>query len=105
MHSHLSTAAVSSAGSKGRNTVVDNTDKLEEAGTPCVWRVTLVPLVRPDMCAGPQRRQGHLYVGVSQEVCSVWVVILHLKKGGTTGAAWEGPSCYKLINKGLHYLN
>ena len=22
---------------------------------------------------------------------------------GTAGAAWEGPSCYKLINKGLEY--
>ena len=25
--------------------------------------------------------QGHLCVGVSQEVCSVQVVVLHLKKG------------------------
>ena len=56
-------------------------DKLEEAGTPYVRRVMLVPLVRPDVRAGPQRRQGHLCVGVSQEVCSLRVVILHLKKG------------------------
>ena len=61
--------------------MVDNMDKLEEAGTPYVRRVTLVPLVRPGMRAGPQRRQVHLCVGVSQEVCSVRVVVLHLKKG------------------------
>ena len=24
---------------------------------------------------------------------------------GTTGAAWVGPSCYKLINKALEYSN
>ena len=29
------------------------TDKLEEAGIPYVWHVTLVPLVRPGVCAGP----------------------------------------------------
>ena len=56
-------------------------DKLEEAGAPYVRRVMLVPLVRPGVRAGPQRRQGHLCVGVSQEVCSVQVVVLHLKKG------------------------
>ena len=61
--------------------MVDNTDKLEEAGTPYVRRITLVPLMRPGVRAGPQRRQGHLCVGVSQEVCSVQVVVLHLKKG------------------------
>jgi len=59
--------------------VVDNTDKLEEAGTPYVRRVTLVPLVRSGVRAGPQRRQGHLYVVVTQDVCSVLVVVLHLK--------------------------
>ena len=48
---------------------------------PYVWRVTLVPLVRPGVRAGPQRRQGHLCVGVTQDVCSVLVVVLHLKKG------------------------
>ena len=36
---------------KGRKTVVDNLDKLEEADTPYVWRVTLVPLVHPVVCA------------------------------------------------------
>ena len=56
-------------------------DKLEEAGTPYVRRVMLVPLVRPGVRVGPQRRQGHLCVGVSQEVCSVRLVVLHLKKG------------------------
>ena len=90
---------------KGRKTVVDNTDKLEEAGTPYVQRIMLVPLVRPGMRAGPQRRQGHLCVGVTQDMCSVLVVIFHLKKGDTTGVAWEEPSCYKLINKGLEYSN
>jgi rRNA maturation protein Nop10 len=30
---------------KGRKTGVHNPDKLEEAGTPYVWRVMLVPLV------------------------------------------------------------
>ena len=60
--------------------MVDNMDKLEEAGMPYVRRVTRVPLVRPSVRAGPQRRQGHLCVGVSQEVCSVWLVVLHLKK-------------------------
>ena len=59
--------------------MVDNTDKLEEASTLYVRRVTLVPLVRPDVRAGPQRRQGHLYVGVTQQVCSVRLVVLHLK--------------------------
>ena len=49
---------------KGRKTVVDNTDKLEKAGTPYVRRVTLVPLVRPGVRAGPQSRQGHLCVVV-----------------------------------------
>ena len=66
---------------KGRKTIVDNTDKLEEAGTPYVRCVTLVPLVCPGVRAGPQRRQGHLCVGVSQEVCSVQAVVLYLKKG------------------------
>ena len=61
--------------------MVDNTDKLEEAGTPYVRRVMLVPLVRPGVRAEPQRRQGHLCVSVDQEVCSVRVVVLHLKKG------------------------
>ena len=61
--------------------MVDNMDKLEEAGTPYVRRVTLIPLVHPGVRAEPQRRQGHLCVGVSQEVCSVRVVVLHLKKG------------------------
>ena len=61
--------------------MVDNTDKLEEAGTPYVRHVTLIPLVRPGVRVGPQRRQGHLCVGVSQEVCSVRVIVLHLKKG------------------------
>ena len=60
--------------------MVDNTDKLEEAGTSYVRRITLVPLVCPGVRAGPQRRQGHLYVDVSQEMCSVQLVVLHLKK-------------------------
>ena len=54
---------------------------LEEADTPYIRGVTLVPLVCPGVRVGPQRRQGHLYVGVSQEVCSVRVIVLHLKKG------------------------
>ena len=69
-----------SAGSRAED-LVDNTDKLEEAGTPYVRRVTLVPLVRPGVRAEPQRRLVHLCVGVSQEVCSVRIVVLHLKKG------------------------
>ena len=48
---------------------------------PYVRPVTLVPLVRPGVRAGPQRRQGHLCVGVTQDVCSVRLIILHLKKG------------------------
>ena len=68
-------------GVMGRKTVVDNTDKLEEAGTPYVRRVTLVPLVHPVVRAWPQRRQGHLDVGVGQHVSSVLVVVLHLKNG------------------------
>ena len=59
--------------------MVDNTDKLEEVGTPYVRRVTLVPLVRPGVHAGPQRRQDHLCVVVTQDMCSVLVVVLHLK--------------------------
>ena len=61
--------------------MVDNTDKLEEAGTPYVWCITLVPLMRPGVSAGPQRRQGHLCVVVTQDVCSVLVVVLHLQNG------------------------
>ena len=56
-------------------------DKLEEAGMPYVRRITLVPLVRPGVRAGPQRRQGHLCASVTQNVCSVRLVVLHLKKG------------------------
>ena len=56
-------------------------DKLEKADMSYVRRVTLVPLVRPGVPVGPQRRQGHLCVGVTQDVCSVRLVILHLKKG------------------------
>ena len=59
--------------------MVDNTDKLEEAGTPYVRRIMLVPLVRPGVRAGPQSRQGHLCVVVTQDMCSVLVVVLHLK--------------------------
>ena len=81
MHSHLSTTAVSSAGSRGQKTVVNNMDKLEEVGTPYVRRITLVPLVRPGVRVGPQSRQGHLCVVVTQDVCSVLVIVLHLKNG------------------------
>ena len=56
-------------------------DKLEEADTSYVRRVTLVPLVRPVVRAWPQQRQGHLSVGVGQEVSLVLVVVLHLKNG------------------------
>ena len=59
--------------------MVDNTNKLEKASTPYVRRVTLVALVRPSVRVGPQSRQGHLCVVVTQDVCSVLVVILHLK--------------------------
>ena len=61
--------------------MVDNMDKLEEASTSYVRRVTLVPLVRPGVRAGPQSRQGHLCVVVIQDVCLVLVVVLHLKNG------------------------
>ena len=61
--------------------MVDNTDKLEEAGTPYVGRITLVSLVLPGVRARSQRRQGHLCVVVTQDVCSVLVVVLHLKNG------------------------
>ena len=61
--------------------MVDNTDKLEEAGTPYVRRITLILLMRPGVSAGPQRRQGHLCVVVTQDVCSVLIVVLHLKNG------------------------
>ena len=44
-----------------------------------IRRVTLVPIVRPGVRAGPQSRQDHLCVGVTQDVCSVLVVVLHLK--------------------------
>ena len=56
-------------------------DKLEEAGTPYVRRITLVSLIRPDVRAGPQRRQDHFCVVVTQDVCSVLVVVLQLKNG------------------------
>jgi len=49
-------------GVKGRKTGVHNPDKLEEACTPYVWRITLVPLVYPIVRAWPQRSQGHLSV-------------------------------------------
>ena len=68
-------------GVKGRKTIVDDPDKVEEAGTSYVRRVTLVPLVRPVVRAWPQQRQGHLSVGVGQEVSLVLVVVLHLKNG------------------------
>jgi hypothetical protein len=66
---------------KGWKTIVDNPDKVEEAGTPYVRRVMLVPLVRPVVRAWPQWRQRHLSIGVGQEVSSVLVVVLHLKNG------------------------
>ena len=59
--------------------MVDNMDKLEEVGMPYVRRITLVQLMRPGVRAGPQRRQGHLCVVVTQDVCSVLVVVLHLQ--------------------------
>ena len=68
-------------GVKGQKTIVDSADKLEEADTPFVRRVMLVPLVHPVVCVWPQRRQGHLCVSVSQHVSSVLVVVLHLKNG------------------------
>ena len=49
--------------------MVDNTDKLEEAGTPYVRRITLVPLMRPGVSAGPQRRQGH-FTSLSLKMCA-----------------------------------
>ena len=61
--------------------MVHNTDKLEEAGTPYVRRIMLVPLMRPGVRAGPQRRQGHLCVVVTQDVCSVLAVVLYLQNG------------------------
>ena len=61
--------------------MVDNTDKLEEAGMLYIRRITLVPLVRPGVRAGPQRRQGHLCIGVTQDICLVLVVVFHLEKG------------------------
>ena len=70
--------------------MVDNTDKLEEAGTPYVRRITLVPLVRPGVHAGPQSRQGHHCVVVTQDVCSVLVVVLHLKNGVQRVLRWRG---------------
>ena len=85
--------------------MVDNTDKVEEAGMPYVRRITLVPLMRPGVSAGPQRRQGHLCVVVTQDVCSVLVVVLYLKNGVQRVLRKEGPSCYKLINKALEYSN
>ena len=84
--------------------MIDNTDKLEEAGTPYVRCVTLVPLVCPGVRAGPQRRQGHLCVGVSQEVCSVQSSYSTLRRG-YNGCCMGGSSYYKLINKGLEYSN
>ena len=84
--------------------MVDNTDKLEEAGTPYVRRITLVPLVRPGVRAGPQSRQGYLCVVVTQDVCSAGRRTPP-QEWGTTGAAWEEPSCYELINKALEYSN
>ena len=38
--------------------MVDNTDKLEEASTLYVRRITLVPLVRPGVRARPQGGKG-----------------------------------------------
>jgi hypothetical protein len=37
--------------------------------------------VRPVVRAWPQRRQGHLSIGVAQEVSSMLVIVLHLKNG------------------------
>jgi hypothetical protein len=68
-------------GVKGQKTVVDDLDKVEEAGRPYVRCVTLVPLVCLVVHVWPQWRQRHLSVGVSQEVISVLVVVLHLKNG------------------------
>ena len=68
-------------GVKGRKTVVDNMDKLEEADTPYVRRIMLVPLVRPVVRVWPQRRQADLCVSVGQHVSSVQVIILHHKNG------------------------
>ena len=68
-------------GVMGQKTVVDNADKLEEANMPYVWHITLIPLVRPAVRVWPQRRQGHLCVGIGQHMSSVLVVILHLKMG------------------------
>ena len=84
--------------------MVDNTDKLEEASTPYVRRVTLVPLMRPGVRAGPQRREDYLCVVVTQDVCSVLVVVLHLKNE-VQRVLRGGPSCYKSINKALEYSN
>ena len=37
--------------------------------------------MHPGVSAEPQMRQGHLCVVVTQDVCSVLVVVLHLKNG------------------------
>ena len=85
--------------------MVDNTDKLEEAGTPYVRRITLVPLVCPGVRAGPQKKarpplrhcHSRCVLGAGRRTPP--------QEWDTTGAAWEGPSYYKLINKGLEYSN
>ena len=75
--------------------MVDITDKLEEAGTPYVRRVTLVPLVRPGVCAGSQRRQGHLYVGVTQDVCLL-LIVYSISRMGYNGCCVGGAILFQI---------
>ena len=51
---------------KGRKTVVDNTDKFEEVGTPYIWRVTLVPLV----CVRGLKGGKTISASVSLKMCA-----------------------------------
>ena len=81
--------------------MVHNTDKLEEAGTSYNARPTDAPWCE---CGAskeawtPLRRcHSRCVLGVGRRTSP--------QEWGTTGAAWEGPSCYKLINKTLEYSN
>ena len=79
-----------------RKTIVDNVDKLEEAGTPYVRHVTLVPLVCLVCIEArtPLRRCRSTHELAARRHTPP-------QEGGTIDATWDGPSLLKLTNKGL----
>ena len=81
--------------------MVDNTDKLEEAGTSYNARPTDAPGCE---CGASKEARTSLRCCHSRCVFGAGHSTLPLE-WGITGAVWEGPSYYKLINKGLEYSN